>query len=441
MRKSYLIILAISIVGCSSGDSPDSTTTSTDNSLTTTAGGEQPVGDILQVPELKAILEQVSVERKAARFQEALRILGDAIADHPAHPGLYLLRADVYTTIGHVPSALKDLNSAIEVAENKSSAYNARGFFHLQNKNQNLAIADFAKSIQADGNNILAYNNRGLTYVALERFDEAIADFDHIVNVQPDNVDARNNRGYAHFKAGNQEQAISDFDAAIELDPNADNPYNNRGLVHFELKDFEMAARDFTEAIAVSPNRIKFYRHRQAAYLQLGHKEEADADGRKIAWLAKLFQINAKIHQNPQNPTLYVERARHYANDGQDQAVMNDFAMAMEVDKGFAQTYSARAAYWLSKGEVKNAIKDCDAAIKIEPHHEAYSVRGDAWFKKGDYELALKDFERAKRFDDTVAQAYLRHSEVLQTSGKANAAAEALEHAIALDPSLKTARQ
>jgi tetratricopeptide (TPR) repeat protein len=76
-------------------------------------------------------------------------------------------------------------------------------------------------------------------------------------------------------------------------------------------------------------------------------------------------------------------------------------------------------------------------ALSIEPSQAAFSVRGDAYLGLKEYDRAIESFAEARRIDPAVAEAYYRKSQILQTSGNADQAAESLRNALALDPDVE----
>ena len=86
---------------------------------------------------------------------------------------------------------------------------------------------------------------------------------------------------------------------------------------------------------------------------------------------------------------------------------------------------------------VLSSASRAEAALAIEPSQEAFSARGDACLGLKEYDRAIESFAQARRFDPAVAEAYYRKSQILQTSGETEQAAESLQHALALDPDIQ----
>src|SRR5688572_3768910 len=79
-----------------------------------------------------------------------------------------------------------------------------------------------------------------------------------------------------------------------------------------------------------------------------------------------------------------------------------------------ADAYAARAYEWLRKGNVDNALKDYDRAVRLEPGRAAFwNGRGFTWHMKGIEDedrpacedRALSDYAEAIRLDPGYASA------------------------------------
>ena len=382
----------------------------------------------------KAYIEQ----RQAGK---AIESLSQAIGLDAENSEAFYQRARAHALARLDANALADYSAAIRLDPKRARLYYSRGYFFLSRRLADKAIADLEKSIELDPKEIEPIQFLGLAHVAKKEYQQAIAAFDQALKIKPDSSDVYNNRGFTYLQAKKFDNALKDFKKAIQINPESVNSYNNMGLTYFAMEDYRSSASSFTKAIEKSPNTPNFYLQRQAAYLKLGMQNQADADGDKLNWLKQLAVLNIALARQPRNSAKYVERAHHLLDGGEESAALEDFNRAVKADPQYAQALSARAAYWFSKGKLDRVIDDCGNAISIQPHQEAYSIRGDVWMKKGDFEKAIADFVKAKRFDATVAQAYLMRAKALKSQGNDEQARKSFERAVALDPSIEKSLQ
>jgi tetratricopeptide (TPR) repeat protein len=80
---------------------------------------------------------------------------------------------------------------------------------------------------------------------------------------------------------------------------------------------------------------------------------------------------------------------------------------ALGFEPGREQLYARRAAAWQDTGEIRHAVADCDAAIKLDPNATYYRMRGNFRNMQADLDGALADFDAAIALDPTFAAAYM----------------------------------
>ena len=88
-----------------------------------------------------------------------------------------------------------------------------------------------------------------------------------------------------------------------------------------------------------------------------------------------------------------------------------------------------------TKNEFRNAIKDYNRAIQIEPDYaDAYNNRGSVYAQKGDLDSAIKDFTDAIYFKPDDATSYINRGNVYIDKGKLELAIKDYTKAIKLKP-------
>ena len=105
-----------------------------------------------------------------------------------------------------------------------------------------------------------------------------------------------------------------------------------------------------------------------------------------------------------------------------------------------ALAYNNRGSAWAGKGNLDEAIKDYNKAIRLNPNHAAaYNNRGFAWFNKGNLDEAIKDYNEAIRLDPNFARAYTNRGSAWSKKGNLDKAIEDYNEAIRLDPNYAAA--
>lgn len=155
------------------------------------------------------------------------------------------------------------------------------------------------------------------------------------------------------FKLNKYEEAVNCYTKAIALRPNYINFYNNRGHIYAAMKKYKEAIDDFSTSISISTDNQDAYLNRCIAYANSNELDKAVEDlvvlrknypgsispsvDRNIVkrWaLAHLQIMNEQIQHDPDNSSLYAERARLYFGAGQKDKALEDQQKACSLDPG-----------------------------------------------------------------------------------------------------------
>lgn len=362
-------------------------------------------------------LENEDRENAIKNFDEAIRLLNEAIGRHPSHAEAYLYRgksrwgkncADPEIWDDDV---INDFNEAIRLDPNNAEAYVERGVC----QDYGDQIKDYDEAIRLDPKNALAYYNRG----------KALLDRENMVGET-----VRNN--VWRERDIEFEDVIRDLDEAIRLDPKKASWHSLRGQISHDRAQYDEAIRYFDEAIRLDPNKADFYRHCGDAWLA---KREFDRS---------IEAFNEAIRQKPIAWTFFRRGQAHSGKHAYDQAI-SDFGDAIRLGATFQALCAAagrqnlfspfieRGNAWVAKGDIDKAIQDYDLAIQIKAT-EGYFWRGRAWYLKKDYAKAIEDFDEAIRLDPTDNSSYNFRGVVWAARNEHDNAIKDYDEAIRLAP-------
>ena len=296
---------------------------------------------------------------------------------------------------------------------------------------------DFDKAAELSPKYVNAYNNRGLLYLSQRKFEEAIIEFNRALEIDCNYTDAYNNRGFAEFEIGRVGAALDDFNSALRLNKDYVNAYNNRGLLRARVGDFENAVSDFTAAMMIDPLNPKYYEHRRDVYRNQGALDKAQLDDRKIAWLIDYHRLTAAIATSIQPAGKLIQPSQHYLKIDDFDKAIDDLNRAIQLDPLSADALALRANAHLGRKEIEAAQADAEASLAIKLNDDACSVLGDVYLSKKEYDKAIEYFAKARRIDESVAEAYYAKSKVLAQQGNTDLAKTNLEQALALDPGIE----
>ena len=354
----------------------------------------------------------------------AIEALSQAIALTPDDAQLFQMRAKVYAIAGENANAQADYSSAIRLAPSDASLHHARGYFLMSLGFTGDALKDFEKALQLDPAMSTAANNRGLIHLQTQDFSSAEADFERALKIDPRYVDALNNRGFARMKQGHLDQALADFSEALRQKPDYTAAWNNTGLCNLQKQDFPAALTAFNEAVRLAPNDVRWLGHRRAVLQKLGRFQEATEDAQRIQWLRSLNELTTEALAQPNDALAWRHRATHLMTGTEYEAAVADYSRAIKLQPNDSESLTGRATAHLRTGDFQNAVHDCNRSLGLQESAEARSIRGEALLAMGKLDQSIEDFVAARRFDDTVVEAYTQRAQNYEKQGRMDLAKE-----------------
>jgi len=314
-------------------------------------------------------------------------------------------------------------------AEARARAFAHRGFARMdvpaaspraRREAMNQATVDAGEAVRLAPQEPLGHVLRGTTAEIRDDPKLARADYDKAASLAPI-FETFLARGRLLRRLGETDAAIADFDRAIALGPNYASGYVGRGLVWFDREDYARALLDFTKAAEVEPASTVPLFNQGAVLVAMDRYAEA------------IPYYDRMLAAVPPDPTGYGARAHARYHLGDLQAALADRrafvraasrnanawtdlgSLLMEMGDhrgglaayGRADKLAPLNPYMLNERcwwravvgrELKEAIADCEAAIRLDRTSSAYvDSRGFVKFRAGDLAGALADFETALR--------------------------------------------
>lgn len=156
----------------------------------------------------------------------------------PTDPELALRRGIAWFYLGQRGIALEDFEDASGAAYDDPRPELWRGLTLMELERPLEAISAYSAAIRRDRTYDLAYVNRGLAYLASGEPAKAEADFDHAIRHDPGDAGAWFHRGVAQARQGQYADAVASYEEALRLDPAADGARRNlaatRGRVRLQ---------------------------------------------------------------------------------------------------------------------------------------------------------------------------------------------------------------
>jgi tetratricopeptide (TPR) repeat protein len=202
-------------------------------------------------------------------------------------------------------------------------------------------------------------------------------------------AEAFNNRGVGYRLKGDYDRAIADYNQAIKLNAKFASAYNNRAVAYDKKGEYDRAMVDYDQAIKLKPSAEGYF-NRGNAQLGKGHYDHA----------------------------------------------IDDYNQAIKLKADFAGAFDNRCWARAVVGILKQALADCNEALRLMPNAATLDSRGFIFLKMTNFDAAVSDYDAALRINPKLAFAlYGRGLARLKNedpSGEADiAAAKALQADIA----------
>ena len=229
-----------------------------------------------------------SVYQDSHKYSEVIPILDGLIEEYGYDEDLLEERADCYALMGMTDLAVKDMNKAIDLCDERNHAY--------------------------------YYARRGEIFRSAALYDEAIQDFSKVIDRYPTGAYGYYARGWCKELSGDQDGAMKDYNEGISVDEDYPYIYLMRGSLYLEKGEMEKAMTDF-ETVVAKDTTVEDGSCRHYALNFLGKTEEA------LEWMEKIIELD------PDDPGNWYDKACLLARMNRcDEAVS---ALRTSFEKGF----------------------------------------------------------------------------------------------------------
>lgn len=315
------------------------------------------------------LLAAVSGARAAPGMAACARATPDAVAD--------CTKLIASNTLSKADLALAYYNRAV--------AYQAAGL-------DGHAIDDDAAALRYAPDFFEARYNRGYLLIGSHRYSEALAELQRAAALKPDEPPLHVLIGVAYDNLDRHGLAMQSYDRAVALAPGDANAYGMRGVSHLRYVEPAAAIGDFDIALSFDPKLAFVVSARGSALRLVGRMAEADR------------AMDQAVALDPRNASLLAHRCWHRAaRHAPFAAALKDCDAALHLSPDTADPYDSRGFLYLSNGRNREAVRDYDIALTIDPRYAAsLYCRGVARLRMGD-DGGRADIARAVSLDPHVA--------------------------------------
>ncbi len=154
----------------------------------------------------------------------------------------------------------------------------------------------------------------------------------------------------------------------------------------------------------------------------------------KIINLPELAALNKKILDNPDDASLYNERAKIYLQFKQFEEAINDSKRSIRLDSTNATFYLTEADVFFAANETRNAKDLLEQVVKKFPENTDGLLKlGELYYFVKQYENAFSKINQALKINENLAKAYYLKGNIYKEIGDTAKAISSLETAIEQD--------
>lgn len=217
---------------------------------------------------------------------------------------------------------------------------------------------------------------------------------------QPSDASGFARRGAAFAARHDFGHAIADLTRACELAPQESSFFYERAMAYWGNQQPDLAMVDLNHALTLDPQELPALVAR--ANLHLRHDEIA----------AAITDLDAADRAAPRQADVRLHLADQYLFAGQLAAAVKEATLWIDThlrdDVQMPRARNLRCwARALSGEQLAEALRDCDAALRIRPDTGAFlDSRGLVYLRRGEYDRAIADYDRAIALSSADAWSY-----------------------------------
>jgi len=154
----------------------------------------------------------------------------------------------------------------------------------------------------------------------------------------------------------------------------------------------------------------------------------------KIINSPELIALNKKILDNPDDASLYNERAKIYLQFKQFEEAISDSKRALRIDTSNAAYYLTEADVFFAANETRNAKDVLELVVKKFPENTDGLLKlGELYYFVKQYENAFAKINQALKINENLAKGYYLKGSIYKEVGDTGKAISSLETAIEQD--------
>lgn len=178
--------------------------------------GSNKAGDDLY----ESLVKAGSAARANKNFDDAIKLLNEAINFQPNNSWAYNNLGITYKDIGEYDKAIEQYNKALQISPNYKYVYGNRAFVYRKLGDYDNAIADYKKTLSLDSNYSEADSGLWDVYCESKKFDDAVKYYSQKISKNKADSLSYFRLGLAYQNLGNNKKAIEYYKKSLKIDKN-----------------------------------------------------------------------------------------------------------------------------------------------------------------------------------------------------------------------------
>jgi predicted O-linked N-acetylglucosamine transferase (SPINDLY family) len=328
------------------------------------------------------------------RPEQALELIGRALARAPREGPFHLNLGVAYQALSRMEEAEQSFRRAVELAPRLAEGHN------------NLANALHARGASA----------------------EARSHWGRALDLQPVYADAHHNLGSALVDAGEIEPAVQHLQMAVQLRPGFAPGHVRLGTALLRLGRAPEAAESFRRALALCPDAIDALCGLAHALLRLNNLAGVEST------------LQQALERAPDRSEAHNQLGELLGNLGRLDEALEHFQKAVDIDPDRAEARYNLGEALQRRRRLGPAEAHLREALRLRPWFlPAWSALGYGLLQQGRFDDALELADEAVRRNRESAQLHVARGEALSQAGRVSEAIAAFRQALRLDPQAEIA--
>ena len=320
----------------------------------------------------------------------------------PKYAEGYSIKSQIKLQQKDTVAAEKIIDKALDVDPYNINALNTKAGMLMSREKYKEAEKRYNESLRLNPKNAQNLINRALCRFHQDNYRGAMKDYDLALEIEPGNFYGHYNRGLLRANVGEDNAAIEDFNFILKIDPTDMMATFNRATLLESTGDYKGAIRDYTTVIKAFPKFLYGYQRRMEIRRKIGDTAGANRDEEHI-----LKEQIAHRYGYSTPTSRQKNRTRKKSSKNID-----DYQKLVVADEDTTKHYESALRGKIQNREVEATLIETPARTyyinKDEYGNTAYTYFNSAYAKaqNGEVQDAIRDLDSAIKLDNDFAEAY-----------------------------------